>query len=72
MHCPEAFSGLRVVQISDIHHGLFLPKAMLIEAVQQTNRLRADLVVLTGDFRHLFPAQISNPPRKILSRLRSR
>ena len=33
---PEAFSGLRVVQISDIHHGLFLPRKWLAEAVQQT------------------------------------
>jgi hypothetical protein len=47
---PEAFSGLRIVQISDIHHGLFLPEQWLAEAVQQTNRLRADIVVLTGDF----------------------
>ena len=23
---PSAFQGLRIVQISDIHHGLFLPK----------------------------------------------
>src|SRR5882762_2779135 len=39
---PEAFTGLRVVQISDIHHGLFLPQKRLAEAVQQTNRLHAD------------------------------
>ena len=25
---PDVFSGLRVVQISDIHHGLFLPPEM--------------------------------------------
>jgi predicted MPP superfamily phosphohydrolase len=68
---PEAFSGLRVVQISDIHHGLFLPKAKLIEAVQQTNRLRADIVVLTGDFVTYSRANIE-PAAEILSRLRAR
>ena len=68
---PEAFSGLRVVQISDIHHGLFLPKEELIEAVQQTNRLRADIVVLTGDFVTYSRANIE-PAAEILSRLRAR
>jgi len=60
---PEVFGGLRVVQISDIHHGLFLPKAKLIEAVQQTNRLRADIVVLLETSSPI-RAQISNLPRK--------
>src|ERR1700674_2192924 len=46
---PEAFSGLRVVQISDIHHGLFLPQEWLGEAAQQTNRLHPDIIALTED-----------------------
>ena len=68
---PEAFSGLRIVQISDIHHGLFLPEQWLAEAVQQTNRLRADIVVLTGDFVTYSRANIQ-PAAEILSRLRAR
>src|ERR1700692_3929605 len=68
---PEAFSGLRVVQISDIHHGLFLPEQWLADAVQQTNRLRADIVVLTGDFVTYSRANIE-PAAEILSRLRAR
>jgi hypothetical protein len=68
---PEAFSGLRVVQISDIHHGLFLPEPWLTEAVQQTNRLRPDIVVLTGDFVTYSRANIE-PAAEILSRLRAR
>src|ERR1700674_1356290 len=68
---PEAFSGLRVVQISDIHHGLFLPQEWLAEAVQQTNRLHADIVVLTGDFVTYSRANIE-PAAEILGRLRSR
>jgi predicted MPP superfamily phosphohydrolase len=68
---PGAFSGLRVVQISDIHHGLFLPREWLAEAVQQTNRLNADIVVLTGDFVSYSRANIE-PAAEILSRLRAR
>jgi predicted MPP superfamily phosphohydrolase len=68
---PTAFSGLRVVQISDIHHGLFLPKEWLSDAVQQANRLNPDIIALTGDFvtysrRHI------NPAAEILGRLRAR
>src|SRR5258708_6568192 len=44
---PEAFSGLRIVQISDVHHGLFLPEEWLAEAVQQANRLKPDIIALT-------------------------
>jgi predicted MPP superfamily phosphohydrolase len=68
---PEVFSGLRIVQISDIHHGLFLPEQWLAEAVQQTNRLRPDIVVLTGDFVSYSRANIE-PAAEILSRLRAR
>ena len=68
---PEAFSGLRIVQISDIHHGLFLPEQWLADAVQQTNRLHADIVVLTGDFVTYSRANIE-PAAEILSRLRAR
>ncbi len=68
---PEAFSGLRVVQISDIHHGWFLSQEWLAQAVQQANRLHADIVVLTGDFVTYSRANIE-PAAEILSRLRAR
>lgn len=47
---PPAFAGLRVVQLSDIHHGLYVPLERVVEAVQLANRLEPDLVALTGDF----------------------
>jgi predicted MPP superfamily phosphohydrolase len=68
---PETLSGLRVVQISDIHHGLFLPQERLAQAVRQANRLHADIVVLTGDFVTYSRANIE-PAAEILSRLRAR
>jgi uncharacterized protein len=47
---PESFRGLRVVQLTDIHHGLYFPSAALNLAVELTNKLEPDIVALTGDF----------------------
>jgi predicted MPP superfamily phosphohydrolase len=68
---PSAFHGLRVVQISDIHHGLFLPKEWLSEAVRQANRLNPDIIALTGDFVTYSRRNIG-PAAELLGRLRAR
>lgn len=68
---PEAFHGLRIVQISDIHHGLFLPKEWLSEAVRQANRLDPDIIALTGDFVTYSRRNIE-PAAELLGRLRAR
>ena len=68
---PSVFNGLRIVQISDIHHGLFLPKEWLLEAVQQANRLNPDIIALTGDFVTYSRRNI-DPAAEILGRLRAR
>ena len=68
---PSAFQGLRVVQISDIHHGLFLPKEWLSEAVRQANRLKPDIIALTGDFVTYSRRNIG-PAAELLGRLRAR
>jgi predicted MPP superfamily phosphohydrolase len=68
---PCAYHGLRVVQISDIHHGLFLPKEWLSEAVRQTNRLNPDIIALTGDFVTYSRRNIGTAA-ELLGRLRAR
>ena len=68
---PGAFHGLRVVQISDIHHGLFLPKEWLSEAVRQANRLNPDIIALTGDFVTYSRRNIG-PAAELLGRLQAR
>jgi predicted MPP superfamily phosphohydrolase len=68
---PEAFRGFRIVQLSDIHHGLYLPLQALIDAVEMTNRLRPDLVALTGDFVTYSRAYIE-PAAAILGLLQAR
>ncbi len=49
-HLPAVFQGLRVAQLSDIHHSLYIPLPTVERAVETTNRLAPELVVLTGDF----------------------
>src|ERR1700733_9852894 len=68
---PSAFHGLRIVQISDIHHGLFLPKEWLSQAVRQANRLDPDIIALTGDFVTYSRRNIG-PAAELLGRLRAR
>jgi predicted MPP superfamily phosphohydrolase len=68
---PSAFHGLRVVQISDIHHGLFLPKEWLSEVVSLANRLKPDIIALTGDFVTYSRRNIG-PAAELLGRLRAR
>ena len=47
---PEAFQGFRIIQLTDIHHGVFLPGEMLRHVVETVNELEPDLVAVTGDF----------------------
>jgi predicted MPP superfamily phosphohydrolase len=46
---PASLDGLRIVQLSDIHIGDFMPRAEVRRAVDMANALHADLAVLTGD-----------------------
>ena len=47
---PEAFSGMRIVQISDIHYFEWTETFFLRRVVERVNALHPDMVVLTGDF----------------------
>jgi uncharacterized protein len=49
-HLPMELDGLRIVHLSDIHMGDFMPRAAVRRAVDMANELRADLAVVTGDF----------------------
>ncbi|HET8668282.1 MAG TPA: metallophosphoesterase [Terriglobales bacterium] len=47
---PEAFAGIRIAHISDIHFEDYLPASHVENVVELTNQYAPDLVVLTGDF----------------------
>ncbi|MFQ5776836.1 MAG: metallophosphoesterase [Terriglobia bacterium] len=67
---PAAFPGLDLVQLSDIHHGLYTRLAEVERAVELANRLAPDLVALTGDFISNSPSYI-RPVARALGRLRA-
>jgi len=47
---PKAFAGFRIVQLSDIHIGPFMPEDEIRKYVGIANELKPDLFALTGDF----------------------
>lgn len=46
---PEAFKGLKIVHISDIHSGSFTDKKSVEKGVQKILDLQPDLILFTGD-----------------------
>jgi uncharacterized protein len=54
---PDAFKGFRIVQISDIHFKEFTEAYFLKLVLHEVNALKADLVVLTGDFVSFGPIE---------------
>ena len=55
---PEAFEGLKVVQLSDIHLGSWLSNKPLQRAVDQANALNPDIIVFTGDIVNYSTAEV--------------
>src|SRR5713226_5126205 len=68
---PEAFRGFRIVQLTDIHHGRFVPLEAVVEAVELANQWEPDLVALTGDFVTFSRAYVE-PVAALLGQLRAR
>ncbi len=46
---PEAFSGFRIVQITDIHAGLTVKRDFIETIVEMVNELSPDIIAFTGD-----------------------
>ncbi len=49
-HLPKAFSGFRILQISDVHIGGWMNSKRLAEVMRLVRAQQADLIVLTGDY----------------------
>jgi predicted MPP superfamily phosphohydrolase len=47
---PGTFEGFRIAQLSDIHISPFMPAEEIRRCVTITNRLKPNLIVMTGDF----------------------
>ncbi len=68
---PRELDGLRLVQLTDIHHGPWLSLNYVRAVVDAANELEPDLVCLTGDYVHHSAAYIE-PVAEELARLRPR
>jgi predicted MPP superfamily phosphohydrolase len=49
-HISPALDGFRIALMSDHHLFPFTPRELLERAVEQTNALRPDLILLAGDY----------------------
>lgn len=47
---PEGAMTLRIVHLSDLHAGPFMPQTLLEDAIHRAMALRPQLVLLTGDY----------------------
>ncbi len=47
---PEAFDGMRLVQLSDFHSGPYMSREQMLIVRRQIEELQPDLYFLTGDF----------------------
>src|SRR5229473_7915701 len=47
---PKELDGLRVVHLSDFHHGPLTGGAQLANAIETANSLKPDIIALTGDY----------------------
>lgn len=49
---PEAFSGFRIVQLTDLHYGALVPLRLIKSILARANRIESDVIVCTGDYVH--------------------
>jgi uncharacterized protein len=57
---PAELNGFSIIQLSDLHVGIFLKRKWLQEVVKRANAMEADLVVLTGDMIDGTPDALMN------------
>lgn len=68
---PKTLDGLRVVQLSDLHHGPLTTAAQLSRAVETANSLDPDIIALTGDYIS-HERRYAAPCAEVVGRLRAR
>ena len=62
---PRAMDGMRIVQISDIHAGSYVDHIAFQEARRVIDSLKADAIVITGDFVNAAPGELSIIAREL-------
>lgn len=68
---PPELDDFRIVQLSDIHLSPLTSRELVERAVETTNRLRPDMIVLTGDYVSHEREYVA-PCAELMGRLRAR
>ncbi len=68
---PKALDGFRIVHLSDFHHSPFTSREQIERAVEAANRLKPDIIALTGDYIS-HDRQFAAPCAELLGNLRAR
>jgi predicted MPP superfamily phosphohydrolase len=68
---PPALDGLRIGLVTDVHHSALVPAADVIRAVELTNAIHPDLIVLGGDYVTFGDRDFVEPVADLLAPLRA-
>ena len=68
---PDAFKGIKIVQISDIHTGSFDSHDAIARGIQKIMDLKADLILFTGDLVNNHSIEVDEKYQEIFSRLKA-
>ena len=68
---PQAFKGLKIVQISDIHTGSFDNHEAVAHGIQRVMDQNADIILFTGDLVNNHADEVDPKYQEIYSRLKA-
>ena len=68
---PKEMDGLRIVQLSDIHHSPFTGTKQIERAIETANELKPDIIALTGDYVS-HEREFAAPVAELMGRLQAR
>jgi len=68
---PQAFKGLKIVQISDIHTGSFDNHAAVAHGIQRALDQNADIILFTGDLVNNHADEVDPKYQEIYARLKA-
>lgn len=68
---PRILDGLRIVQLTDLHHSPFTGSGQLEHAIETANSLQPDIIALTGDYVS-HEREYAAPCAELVGRLRAK
>jgi uncharacterized protein len=68
---PDAFKGLKIVQVSDIHTGSFDDHKAVEHGVERILHQKADIILFTGDLVNNKADEVDDKYKQIFSRLKA-